>query len=146
MKPEVYQIVREIVSGTVLILVLYLFWSFISVLHLSDWKRRNQSSWVRAAIALSTAFLGLVILRAWDYALALGTNLNIRYDWPPAELLLAITKKSWVALLIGGAVFMVGGLCCVRVFSPKKRAGVFKVVAAVAILLPLAIHLYFHGW
>ena len=140
---ESYQIVRELIAGSLLIVNIYLSVYFASQVHWRDIHRDETS---KAAVALSTYFGGALVLRGMDWALAKLTNLNIEFDYPAAERLLWIVRSSWWVMLLGGAVAMLGAFCCIRVFGLQKRAtGRLALVATGALLIPLLIFIVFHG-
>lgn len=151
MQLEPYQIVRELIAGSLLLLNVYLFWSFASnvgsLKRLLSWKVWRSDPAAQGAIALATYFLGALILRGFDWLLFFLTNLNTRYDYPKAEYMLWLVRNSWVLTVLAGAVVIVGGLYCVRVFNPRSRANwMLGTVAILSIFLPFVLHLWVYGW
>lgn len=150
MTPAPFQIVQEIINGSLLLLNIYLVWSFISNADtrkpLRSWRTWRGDPAVRGAIALGFYFLGAAILRAWEWLFTFLHNHNIKYDQPSSEYLQWLVQQSWPILLVGGAITYLGGLCIVRVFNPHARVRWLQyVVAAISIAVPVSWHIAWNG-
>lgn len=150
MTPAPFQIVQELVNGSILLLNAYLVFSFISNADtrkpLRSWHLWRSDPAVRGAVALGTYFLGAAVLRAWEWLFSFLHNINIRFDVPKLEYIQWLLQQTWVVLLIGGGITYVGGLCIVRVFNPHERVRWLQyVVVAVSILLPFGWHIAWNG-
>jgi hypothetical protein len=148
---EPYQIVRELLAGSLFFLNVYLFWSFAANVSafkaLRSWKCWRNDPAAQGAVALATYFFGALILRGWDWCLYVLNNLNIDFHYSSAGFFVWMIKNSWGVTIVAGAIVMLGGLCCVRVFNPQSRANwMLAVVAVFSTLMPFGLHFLIFGW
>lgn len=147
---EPYQIVRELVAGSLFFMNIYLVYAFF--FSSGSYRRVSWSSWRDdpaswGATFLATYFLGAMALRGWEWALALLTNLNTQFDYPKAEYMLWMVRNSWALTIVAGGVAVAGGLGVVYVFAPRQRVrNLLICVFLTSVFLPFAIYLILHGW
>lgn len=147
---EPFQIVRELIAGSLFFLNIYLVYAFTlraGICERLSWAKWKNDVTVQAATMLALYFLGAMVLRGWEWSLALLTNLNIQFDYPKADYLLWLVRNSWPVTILAGAVTIVGGLGIVYAFTPDKHVrGALILVCLFSVLLPFAIFLAMHGW
>lgn len=144
---EPYQVVRELIAGSLVLINIYLFFSFAG--RVKVWRRGQwyKDPAAQAALVLALYFFGALVLRMWDYLLIKLTNLNLQFHYPTAEYLLWMVQNSWWITVAFGAMLIVGGLGSVWVFnSSQRRLGRLIAVALLSIIIPFLLHIAFHGW
>lgn len=151
---EPYQIVRELVAGSLGLVNLYIFFSF--AMRPFRFKNIWDDPGTQGTIVLMLYFFGVTVSRLWDWLVFGLTNLSIQFDWPKAEWLLWVARGTWVIVALSGALALWGGLLCAVVFNPNsvhkslmakiKEARVRLIVVSVmSIVVPLAVFLMHHG-
>ena len=133
-------IVREIMNGTwfllsVMMVVTFAVYLLDRKMRGGDWYQRPGS---QAAIALSIFLSGSAIRAGWIWWL-LHCH-NNRLDCTAYQ-------KSWGILIIGTILVVVGGLCCVRVFSPVSwRPWSWIVAGIISVAAPVFVYVEFSSF
>ena len=141
---EPYQIARELMAGSLLIINVYWFIAFARETKLSwSWIMRDRAA--LAALSLAIYFFGAIIARGWDYAIFFLSNLSVTHDYPTADWLLWLARESWPVVIFSGGVMICGGLVMVRAFMRRDQwPGWSSGVAVVSILVPILIYMLVH--
>ena len=129
-------IVREIMSGTLFLLGMFL----VGAMGFRLLQRVREPRWysdetTQAVIALFVFLIGENIRSGWIWALLVCQNEYGR----PACLHIA---SSYELLLVASTFAIVGAVCCIRVFSPPSGCPwTWLGAGALALLVPIGIHL-----
>jgi hypothetical protein len=75
-----------------------------------SWRNGVGYKELKPAIAIGTFIFGAFITRFWSLLWVYGHNRDISVDW----------MNDYPAALFGLVTTVIGGLCVIRVFSPKS--------------------------
>lgn len=127
--------VREMVNGTWLILNISLaivFWRRVWLTkRAGGWKALREDPVAQAAIGLAVYFTGSGVMRAWVWMLLVVSNAGDDA---------AFIGEHYEIALAAAATAIVGALCCIRVFYPRRWLWIVTGVLAAA--APVTVHFW----